>query len=435
MPYPLSSAVSAGDPTLASHYNNLRLDMLYLGMPATDAVKLGTLLERYESRLKIVRLNTTQLRIAATAAAPVGLLIAGYPVQAVANVDLAIGDAPAGPAANYYVFANRAGSSTTFTLSVSTSSVEGADQRRIGAFYWNGAAIEKDSIVTELAQQITDLIQFKESHVCEGRLTLSTGVPVPNSDIVSSSLVFFTPYGGNRVALYVPGYGWRHYTFSELSLDISAFGAATNYDIFLYDNAGVLTLSATAWSNATLRATSLSTQDGVLCKSGALNYRYLGTIRTFGAGTCRDTKRSRLIYNFYNRVMRPIVATEVGATASWTQAVAGTLYWNNNAANVIEILGGLDEDVVFLHFIQSVSHSGAQLTNVGFGVDSVIPTVSVGTRWFMANHGSVESVYFASPGLGFHNFFMLQYTAAATATFYGDYTSFTKSGAYGWIFA
>ena len=215
------------------NYNNLRLDALHLGQAAADAVNIAALLERYETRLTVVRLNTTQLRVTATATTPVSLLIAGYMCQAVANVDLAIGDAPSGAAATYYVFAERVGASTSFVLKVSTISVENAGQRRIGVFYWDGTAIVKDSIITELAQHITSLLSFKESHLCEGRLTLSTGVPVSNLDVASSSIVYFTPYGGNRISLYVPGYGWRHYTFAELILDISLF-ASSRTSMFLF---------------------------------------------------------------------------------------------------------------------------------------------------------------------------------------------------------
>ena len=148
MTYPLSSAVSAGDATLASHYNNLRKDALYLGQDPADAVALGAALERLEFRLTLERLNTTQVRVPATASAPVSLLIDGFLVQTTAHVDLAIGDAPSGAAAAYYVFANRAAASTSFTLSISTSVTELANQRRIGRFYWDGAKIVKDSVST-----------------------------------------------------------------------------------------------------------------------------------------------------------------------------------------------------------------------------------------------------------------------------------------------
>ena len=78
MTYPLSSNVSAGDPTLSAHYNNLRSDAILLGQPAADVVSLATLLERYESRLSLERLNTDQIRVVASVSEPVSLMIAGF---------------------------------------------------------------------------------------------------------------------------------------------------------------------------------------------------------------------------------------------------------------------------------------------------------------------------------------------------------------------
>jgi len=434
MSYPLSSAVSAGDPTLASQFNNLRLDALHLGQAAADAVNIAALLERYETRLTIVRLNTTQLRVTATATTPVSLLIAGYMCQAVANVDLAIGDAPSGAAATYYVFAERVGASTSFVLKVSTISVENAGQRRIGVFYWDGTAIVKDSIITELAQHITSLLSFKESHLCEGRLTLSTGVPVSNLEVASSSIVYFTPYGGNRIALYVPGYGWRHYTFAELILDISLFASSKNHDVFIYDNAGTLTLAAAEWSNATLRATALAYQDGVLVKSGSPTHRYLGTFYTHSAGVTRDTWGSRLLWNNYNRAVRNFLKHENAGTASWTQGAAGVLSWNNSAANYVDAVFGLDEVFIDLFFMGQVSHSSATAyTSLHIAPDAVNTFFLPQTFLYGTARENVMCHYGRYPGLGYHVFNLCQYTTAATATFYGTVGTPQVSGAYGWI--
>ena len=266
MTYPLSANVSAGDPTLSAHYNNLRSDALHLGQAAADVVTLAALLERYESRLTLERLSTDKLRVPASAAAPVSVVVAGCMLQATANVDLADAGKPAGDADDYYIFANRVAGSTTFTLSVNTSITEGANQRLIGRCYWDGTAIVKDSVRTEQSILINALLYFVEPQLCEGRLTLSTGVPVTMSDVTSSATVFFTPHIGSRIALYVENYGWRNYQFAELSLDISGVAANKNLDVFIYDNAGTLTLSMEEWSNDTLRATALVRQDGVLVK-------------------------------------------------------------------------------------------------------------------------------------------------------------------------
>ena len=118
-------------------------------------------------------------------------------------------------------------------------------------------------------------------------MTLATGVPVPTADVNNTANLYFTPHTGSRVALYVPGFGWRLYVFEELSASVAAVAADKNLDVFIYDNEGVLTLSLVEWSTNTLRATALTRQDGVLVKGGAPAYRYLGTIRTSCCGCDR----------------------------------------------------------------------------------------------------------------------------------------------------
>ena len=424
MTYPSSSEVSAGDATLAKHYNSLRSDALFLGQSGDDAVNLAALLERYETRLKIERLNTDQVRIVASATEPVSLLIAGYMVQAVANVDLATDQKPSGTENTYYIFANRADDSTTFTLSVSTSSTEGENQRRVGRFYWDGAKIEKDSIRTELAVQIKSLLSYVEPQICEGRLTVSTGVSVPSSDVSASSFVFFTPHAGNRVALYVPGYGWRLYTFSELSLDLSAISTDTNVDIWLYDNAGTLALAYSTWSNDTLRATAIVRQDGIYCKSGALNYRYLGTVRTSAAGTICDTKEKRFVWNYYNRVPRTLYRHE--STQSWTYAVRAWRAWNNSEDNRVEFVIGVDEIEVTLLFHSGTNNTSAIIRSIGIGLDSVIlpSNDSVWAAFSVAERAAAQAIYAGYPGVGFHYLQLLELGYASPAvTYYGSYTT------------
>jgi hypothetical protein len=419
MAYPLSSNVSAGDATLSAHYNNLRSDALLLGQPSADVINLAALLERYESRLTLERLSTDQVRVPASATAPVSLIISGFMVQAVANVDLQTADKPAGAAADYYIFANRAAGSTTFTLTVSTSITEAANQRRIGRFYWNGTLIVKDSVVTELAVLIKSLLYFVEPQTCNGRLTLSTGVSVTPSDVSSSASLYFTPHNGNRIALYAQSYGWRLYAFSELTLDISGVSADKNLDIWIYDNAGTLTLAYTQWSNNTLRATALVRQDGVYVKTGALGYRYLGTIRTSAAGASCDTKLARFVWNYYNQCRRSIYIHD--STANWTYGTRTVRAWGNTAANRAEFVIGLDLNAVQLNFMAS-ANPGAMDLSVGIGLDSTSTKSGDSTSPVVTSSGyhSVSATYCGFPGIGFHYLQLLETGGdGSNVTFYG----------------
>ena len=420
MTYPESANVSAGDATLASHYNDLRSDAVLLGKAAADAVSLGTALERYESRLEIERLDTTKLRVLASASAPVSLLIDGYLCQAVANVDLGAGDVPSGVAAAYYIFANRTASSTTFTLTVNTVSTEAASQRRIGRFYWDGSKIVKDSVRSEFSELVADLLYFVDPQICGGRLTLSTGVPVPTSDISSSATVYFSPYSGNRIALYVQDYGWRLYPFSELTLDISGIASGKNIDVWLYDNAGTLTLAYTEWSNDTLRATAITLQDGIYVKSGALSYRYLGFVRTSGAGVSCDTKVTRFIWNYYNRVWRPMWVTE--SAASWTLVAGAVRYVNNNSNNKLQFVIGVVEDSYFAtHTILALVGSG-ESAEANIGQNGV--NQGRGRRAGLSHSagGTIDCTLFSSlfalPALGYYYITACERSRVGTVGFY-----------------
>ena len=140
MTYPLSTDVAAGQPTAASHYNNLRADALRLGQADADGVRLGQFLSRYARGVRLQYLATNRLRVPYVTSDPPTLMIGARMCQASADVDLAAG-LFSGGAATWYVFANHAAGSSTFTLSVNTSATEASGQRVIGEVAWNGSSI------------------------------------------------------------------------------------------------------------------------------------------------------------------------------------------------------------------------------------------------------------------------------------------------------
>ncbi len=91
------------------------------------------------------------------------------------------------------------------------------------------------------------------NYPCNGRLTLSSGVPVTTADVTAATTLYFTPYQGNRLELYT-GSAWASYTLAETSLALGSLAANTDYDIFIYDNTGTLTLEAVAWTAPTSAA-------------------------------------------------------------------------------------------------------------------------------------------------------------------------------------
>jgi len=355
-------------------------------------------------------------------------------------VDLDAGDVPAGAAAAYYIFANRTDDSTTFTLTVNTVSTEAASQRLIGRFYWDGSKIVKDSVRSEFSDLIADLLYFVDAQVCNGRLTLSTGVPIPTSDISSSANVYFTPYFGNRAALYVQDYGWRLYSFSELTLDVSGIADAKNIDVWLYDNAGALTLAYTEWSNDTLRATALVRQDGILVKSGAPEYRYLGSVRTSGAGVSCDTEANRLLWNYYNRVLTKVLCKD--PTNSWDYTTNTWRSANNNSTpgeGRYLVLVGVAEDVSHHISVAPYQNTNAVVARIGIGIDKTdgsdsdlmgLSQPAAGT--FFVFRSSLITLL----PVGYHYLQRVERSdATGTSTWYGDNNEpeIVQSGMEGWI--
>ncbi len=140
MTYPLSSQVTAGQPTAADHYNFLRRDALNLGQAETDAVTLGKFFRRFSSGMKLEYLANHRVRVPHSSTNPPTLMVNGFMLQSDGNVDLPVG-LISGTAATWYIFAVRTAGSTSFTLTANTSASEGPDERLIGQAYWTGSAL------------------------------------------------------------------------------------------------------------------------------------------------------------------------------------------------------------------------------------------------------------------------------------------------------
>lgn len=154
MTYPLSTDVTAGQPTAAAHYNNLRRDALHLGNADVDSKDMANFLNRHAEHMSIEYLATNRVRVPYSINKPPTLMINGYMLQLAANADLPSGQFT-GAAATWYIFAVRSAGSTSFTLAVNTSAAEATDQRLIGEVYWDGSALSSSSIKCYFQQYIT----------------------------------------------------------------------------------------------------------------------------------------------------------------------------------------------------------------------------------------------------------------------------------------
>src|SRR3990167_11063355 len=259
----------------------------------------------------------------------------------------------------------------------------------------------------------------------EGRLTLTTATPITTADVTGATTVYFTPYKGDRIYLY-DGTRWRLYSFSELSLALGTLTNALPYDVFIYDNAGTLTLESLAWTNGTTRATALTTQNGVLVKTGATTRRYLGTFYTTSTTETEDSLLKRFLWNYYHRVKSEMRATE--ATNSWTHTTATIRQANGAAGNQLACVVGVAEVAVDAFVQASAANTNANIAAyVGIGYDSTTAPTTGQLSAFGNNLviGYEAGFFTASlrhfPAVGYHYYAWLEYSVATgTTTWLGD---------------
>jgi hypothetical protein len=164
------------------------------------------------------------------------------------------------------------------------------------------------------------------------RLSLLTATPVTttNQTYSAAQTLYCTPYNGSYISLF-NGTSWDTFSSAEFSIALGTLTNAVGYDVFAYSNSGVPTLELLAWTNATSRATNLVYQNGVLCKTGALTRRYLGSFYNGGnqTSTVTMTIASPCVVTYTGHGLlnnAPVVFTNSGGNLP-TGIVSGTTYY------------------------------------------------------------------------------------------------------------
>lgn len=268
------------------------------------------------------------------------------------------------------------------------------------------------------------------------RLTLTSGTPVTTTDVTGATVIYCAPYKGNQIALY-DGSNWNTRTSAQFSLSLGTLTSGLPYDVFCYDNSGTPTLEFTAWTNDTTRATALTYQDGVLVRSGATTRRYLGTFYTTATTTTEDSLTNRYLWNFYNRVMRPMERYD--ATATWTYTTATYRQANGSTSNQLNYVCGVAEDAVEATVQSNAQNSSVAVSiQTGVGVDSTSVVNGLSPRTEIINNGQlycVQSFYRGIPGVGRHYLAWLEWSEATGTTTWSGTNAPVKSGIIGSVMA
>ena len=247
------------------------------------------------------------------------------------------------------------------------------------------------------------------------RLSAITGNAAPSAD-VSGATLYLVPFKSGDIWVPDSGGTWvlRSNT-AELSLSLAGTGASV-YDVFVWDNAGTLTLKlSTAWTNDTTRANALTTLNGVKVNGStegsmpASRGLHLGRIRASTA-FLYDSRASRHLANTFNALPRPIFQcpnySDNNATTSYT-APSRTTWGQLDSGQITFVSDGVSAYDITLALQASAT------ANFGISEDSsTTPAVTTQSRDLFLRRTNVLAE-------GWHTIRMM-YTFSSTFTVYAD---------------
>lgn len=296
--------------------------------------------------------------------------------------------------------------------------------------------------------------QGQSFQIPQFRLTLVSGTPVLTSD-TSVTTIYYTPYLGGYVTTW-DGSVWTGSAQAEVSQTLAdntkspaATTATNNYDMFYWLDSGTFRCTrGPAWTSATARGSGAGTTElvrvnGVYMNANsitngpaALRGVYVGSIHTGVSNTvdmifnpspgAGGVLPNLYLWNMYNRV--DVSTNSRDSTDSWPYTTATWRAANASNSNRIQILCGLNEDVIetsYQVYVQgSTNGNGA---TCGVGLDATNAIIAGSTPGLMSAISvtvapqTIRATYVGLAGLGFHFIQALERsTAAGTTTWFGD---------------
>ena len=290
-----------------------------------------------------------------------------------------------------------------------------------------------------------------------GRLTLTTGVPLTNSDVIGSTVVYYTPTVNASLPLY-NGSAWVNQQLTgDLALSLTSAAAANDIvDVFGTFNGSTPVLGfgpvwATNTPGSCARGVGAGTtqisrvNNGIWANSniitltnGGSSYAnipigqatYLGSIAidsTAGQTSCYVSAGQNRKWGTWNAYNRKNVNLQVqDGTANWTYA-GGMRASNNNSANSLYTFAGLAEEFVPVEFGQYIQNAVNNSTLViGIGLNSTTSASGKVAQFYnvatIASGGTaLVAKFIQPPALGLNRVYALEYTSGLPSpVFYGS---------------
>lgn len=278
-------------------------------------------------------------------------------------------------------------------------------------------------------------VVFNVTSPPQGRLTLTTGVPVMITDVAAATTIFYTPAVGRSVPLYTgtafvdTDMGGELSNITTNSSTGKAGPAAVttnkNYDLFVWNDAGTIRLTrGPPWTSDTARGTGAATTELVLVNGIYLNAvaitngpaaqrgTFVGSVRSdgssqinmkFGTLASGGGMATLGVSNAYNEVLTQAHVRD--STANWTYSSATYRNVNASASNRVNFLSCLAQNAISATYTEGqVNLVNAVLANVavGFSLDSTTPDYAVVYFSSSGIAGSASVHGTLTPQLGFH---------------------------------
>jgi len=308
------------------------------------------------------------------------LQILGFGEQLSRKLGVGIGQSANSPAEYLAALQASVTAAANSATSASTSATTATTQA--------GIATTQAGIATAAAATIVP-----DNSINCARITLQAGTPIMTSNVTSASTVIVTLFNGNLISLWT-GSAWQTRTFSETSISISGFAANSVWDVFAFWTGSAVSFETLIWTNQTTRATAVTLQDGVWCKSGDKTRRYVGSFGTTGVtgqtefvitadAATRNT--SILIFSASNQARAQVLSNI--SIGSWTYSSTTIRPIGNLTAFNVQMLSGLVGNTAEIDLQASGTDTGNASSNAQFAISTSSSAFSPGTSGVITTEG------------------------------------------------